>query len=91
MGLPFEWDTTVGWVTGILELAMATVPVDMLGMICSSLVMVEEEVGEVGEGVTETAVVEMEEDQMVVDPLEAEGQMEEEVEDSAEEVGVVPA
>ena len=44
-----------------------------------------------GEGVTETAVVEMEEDQMVVDPLEAEGQMEEEVEDSAEEVGVVPA
>ena len=40
MGLPFEWDTTVGWVTGILELAMATVPVDMLGMICSSLVMV---------------------------------------------------
>ena len=82
MGLPFEWDTTVGWVTGILELAMATVPVDMLGMICSSLVMVEEVEGEVGEGVTETAVVEMEEGQMVVDLLE---DLEEE-----EEVGVEP-
>ena len=36
--------------------------------------MVEEEVEEVEEGVAETAVVEMEEDQMVVDPLEVEGQ-----------------
>ena len=50
--------------------------------------MVEEEVGE---GVAETAVVEMEEEQMVVDPLEAEGQMEVEVDSEAseEEVEVV--
>ena len=41
--------------------------------------MVEEEVEEVEEGVTETGVVEMEEDQMVVDPLEVEGQTEVEV------------
>lgn len=44
--------------------------------------MVEEEVGE---GVTETAVVEMEEEQMVVDPLEVEGQMEVEVDSEASE------
>ena len=30
------WDTMVGWVTDMLELVMATVPVDMQGMICSS-------------------------------------------------------
>ena len=54
-----------------------------------------EEVGEgVTEGATETAVVEMEEDQMVVvEPLEEaeEGQSEEEVEDSAVEEVEVPA
>ena len=48
MGLLFVWDTTAGWVIGMLQLAMPTVLVDMLAMVCSSLVIGQTERGRQG-------------------------------------------